>query len=394
MSKKMRILSIGHSYVVAMNRSILREIASDPQFEVVIGAPKTFNGSLRAIQLEPEPQGSKIKLIGIDAYFTQKMHLFFYNPLQLKKIMKTNFDMAHFWEEPYILSGYQLANQAKKNSLPYLFRTAQSLVKDYIFPFNYFEKQSVKYASTFVAGGHLVHNAMKEKNWNINGQVLTLAVDTHKFRPIEIPEKLEKIKKIGLQGPLLGFLGRLSEEKGIDLIMETLLPLKNYPWSFLFMGSGPYKEKILNWAKKNNLTDRIKILLLKHEEVPHYLPLCDLLLCPSQTRDFWKEQFGRMIVEAFASGVPVMASDSGEIPRVVSDAGLILPEANKIIWQEKVKGFLESPKSFDIFKQKGLERVEKFSAKTIAQEYKNLYLNSLNTKSNEDGSKNFEHKSI
>jgi glycosyltransferase involved in cell wall biosynthesis len=54
----------------------------------------------------------------------------------------------------------------------------------------------------------------------------------------------------------------------------------------------------------------------------------DTLVLPSLTRANWKEQFGRVLVEAMASGVPVIGSDSGAIPGVVGDAGLIVPEGD------------------------------------------------------------------
>ena len=107
--------------------------------------------------------------------------------------------------------------------------------------------------------------------------------------------------------------------------------------------------------------------------MPEALAACDLLICPSQTRPFWKEQFGRMIVEGFAAGVPVMASDSGEIPRVVGDAGIILPESDIHAWRDAIESFVDSPASLENFKQAGLKRVHQFSATTIAEQYKDVY---------------------
>lgn len=373
MGKKIRIVSVGHSYVVSLNRSILREIAEDPEFEVTVGSPKMFKGSLRTIGLEPEPAHSKLKVVGIDAFLTSKMHLFFYHPLQLKKLLGQSFDCAHFWEEPYILSGYQLTQSASTHKIPYLFRTAQSLIKNYAFPFNYFEKKSLKRAKSWVAGGHLVFQAMKDKGWEIPGQVLTLAVDTNSFKPFSDSEKESVRKKLGLQSPVIGYLGRLSEEKGCDLFMDVLSQLKHLPWSFLVMGSGPYEEKIRNWSVKEGLQERVKIQLFKHDEVPKVLPVCDLLICPSQTRKFWKEQFGRMIVEAFASGVPVIGSNSGEIPRVIGDAGIALDESDSAAWKYQIQRFLQNPKEFSEYREKGLERSHLYSAKSIAENYKKLY---------------------
>lgn len=373
MGKKIKILSVGHSYVVSLNRAILREIAEDPDFSVTVGAPSEFKGSLRTIPMEPEPVHSRLNLRPIDAFLTSKMHFFFYNPLQLRKLFSENYDCAHFWEEPYIHSGYQLAKTAAARKIPYLFRTAQSLVKNYAFPFSHFEKQSVAHAQTWVAGGHLVFEAMNSKGWGKTGQVLTLAVDTNSFKPLAENQKQALRIQKNLQYPVIGYLGRLSEEKGCDLFMNVLGQLKHLPWSFLVMGSGPYDEKIRAWARREGLADRVQVQLFKHDEVPQVLPVCDLLICPSQTRSFWKEQFGRMIVEAFAAGVPVMGSDSGEIPRVIGDAGIVLPESDPASWKSSLEAFLKNPQTLEPLIAKGLQRSQIYSAKSIAESYKSLY---------------------
>jgi glycosyltransferase involved in cell wall biosynthesis len=73
-----------------------------------------------------------------------------------------------------------------------------------------------------------------------------------------------------------------------------------------------------------------------HARVPAYLNAMDILCAPSQTTTHWREQLGRMLIEAFACGVPVLASDSGEIPFVVKDSGLIAREAEVSDWAQAI----------------------------------------------------------
>jgi glycosyltransferase involved in cell wall biosynthesis len=64
------------------------------------------------------------------------------------------------------------------------------------------------------------------------------------------------------------------------------------------------------------------------EDVPRYINCMDVLVLPSLTTPGWVEFFGRVLVEAMACQVPVIGSDSGEIPNVISDAGLIFHEGD------------------------------------------------------------------
>jgi glycosyltransferase involved in cell wall biosynthesis len=69
----------------------------------------------------------------------------------------------------------------------------------------------------------------------------------------------------------------------------------------------------------------------------------DVLAAPSLTTPGWREQFGRMLVEAFACGVPVIGSDSGEIPYVIGDAGVVVREGDVAAWAHALAMLLESP---------------------------------------------------
>ena len=62
--------------------------------------------------------------------------------------------------------------------------------------------------------------------------------------------------------------------------------------------------------------------------MPQRLRELDALVLPARTQANWREQFGRVLVEAMACGVPVVGSTCGEIPGVIGDAGLVVPEGD------------------------------------------------------------------
>jgi glycosyltransferase involved in cell wall biosynthesis len=83
----------------------------------------------------------------------------------------------------------------------------------------------------------------------------------------------------------------------------------------------------------------------------------DALVLPSRTTRLWKEQFGRVLIEAMACKVPVVASDSGAIPEVVGDAGLIFPEGDAQALADCLQRLMDSPELSQELAERGHARV-------------------------------------
>jgi glycosyltransferase involved in cell wall biosynthesis len=88
----------------------------------------------------------------------------------------------------------------------------------------------------------------------------------------------------------------------------------------------------------------------------------DILCAPSQTMANWREQFGRMVVEAFACGVPVISSDSGELPYVMGDAGVIAGERDEDAWVSAIGGLIGNPSARAELSSNGIERARSIYA--------------------------------
>ena len=376
MSRRLRVLTIGHSYCVALNRSLIREVARDSDFDVTVAAPRFFYGDLRPVTYEPEPEDSRLKVVPIETRLSKIVHLFSYDNAALKKLVREgDFDVVHAWEEPFILAGYQIARALRKSSARFCFRTAQSYVKRYPPPFNYFERKVRARAQGWIAGAGLVHEAMLRRGFpKETGRVLNLAVDLDQFKPLSEDARGEMLRELGLTGPVIGFVGRLTQAKGLDVLMQALEKIgAEKPWSLLLLGSGDYHDKVLAWAKRRGWSDRVRILLVKHSEVPRYIGCMDMMVAPSQSAKNWREQFGRMLIEAFACGVPVIGSDSGEIPFVIGDAGKVVRESDVDGWTRAIEELLDKPELRADLRERGLARANNYSVATIAQKYREFY---------------------
>ncbi|MBZ0309860.1 MAG: glycosyltransferase family 4 protein, partial [Anaerolineae bacterium] len=109
-------------------------------------------------------------------------------------------------------------------------------------------------------------------------------------------------------------------------------------------------------------------------EMPAYFQNLDVLVIPSRTMPNWKEQFGRVIIEAMASQVAVVGSDSGAIPDVVGDAGLIFREGNVDDLAHQLQKLLINAELRCQLAEKGRQRVlENFTQEQIAAQTVAVY---------------------
>ena len=106
------------------------------------------------------------------------------------------------------------------------------------------------------------------------------------------------------------FIGRLSEEKGILVLLETF---KNTSNQLRIAGDGPLKEKVLNIAA--NGSNIVYLGRLNKRRVAEELASCSALIFPS----IWYEPFGLVIIEAFSLSTPVIGSNVGSIPSLILD---------------------------------------------------------------------------
>ncbi len=369
-----KVLTIGHSYVVGLNQAVPAAIAQDESIDLTLAAPKFHYGDLRRVHLEVSSHPD-YEIVPISVHLTRWNHAFWYDGGALRNLIRRGgFDVVHAWEEPYTVSGNQIARAVGPTKSKFLFRTAQSIVKRYPWPFSAFERGTLRRADAWVAGGGLVYEAMVKKGFPADkGREINLGVDMESFRPFPSEEREAVKAELGLKTPVVGYVGRLVPAKGMDILMGALKKLKG-DWSLLALGSGPSREALLRWADRHGWADRVKILLVKHDEMPRYLSAIDVLAAPSQTMPNWKEQFGRMVIEAFACRIPVVGSDSGEIPYVIGDSGLVVPEADVNGWAGALQRLLDNPAYREELADRGYTRCgEKYSTTRIAQHYVSLY---------------------
>jgi len=366
-----RLVSVSHSYVVTLNRRLTNELArvGAGQWEVTAVAPRFFHGDLSPIQLQREPaEASQVE--AVRALFSRSAHMFLYGP-ELREKLARGVDLVHAWEEPYVFAGAEVALLTPRR-VPLVFSTAQNLFKRYPPPFAQLERWVVGRSAGWIAFGETVkQNLLARPGYAQRpARYIPMGVDVELFQP-DRAAGADFLRELGWKeqgAPVVGYLGRFVPEKGVELLRSVLERLTT-PWRALFVGGGPLEASLRAWGERQG--DRVRIVTgVPHAQVPRVLNAMEVLCAPSQTTPRWKEQFGRMLAEGFACGVPVLTSDSGEIPYTAGDAGRVLPEADVAAWTAALAELLESPDRRRELSTRGRERaVTRFAWPVVAREH-------------------------
>jgi glycosyltransferase involved in cell wall biosynthesis len=362
-----RLLTIGHSYVIAANRRLAHEMAIQGRgrWEVTAAAPARLPADLRKVTLEAiQDEACAVRPLSVS--LGSVPHLRFYR--RLRGVLEGPWDVVHVWEEPYVASGAQIAMLAPQRArvVP---ATFQNIVKRYPPPFNFFEREVLRRAAGWIAFGETVHEAQRGKPMYAArpSRIISPGVDVSRFKP-DGDARRAILTKLGWDDntPVVGFLGRFVPEKGLATLMRALEGLTR-PWRALFVGGGRMAAELAAFAAAH--PGRVRVMTgVVHDDVPAHLNAMTVLCAPSETTSRWREQFGRMLIEAMACGVPVLASTSGEIPHVVAGSGALLPEKQPDEWTRALDMLLSDADRRRELSERGLARAhEKFAWPVVAR---------------------------
>jgi len=359
----MRVLMVSKACVLKAYRKKLEELAKLGA-EMFLVVPKFWRDERGVLPLEEGEEGYKLLVDSLA--FNGNYHLHFY--LRLPFYMRTvKPDLVHIDEEPYNLATFQAMVLAQRAKAKALFFTWQNLYRLYPPPFSWFEQYNYRGASWAIAGNREAMEVLRRKGYR--GEISLIpqfGVDEETFKPGPAWKK---------DGPFtIGYAGRLVEEKGVHLLLKAMAGVKG-DWRLFILGTGPKRQELEKLASELGISDRTSFLsFLPSWQLPDFYRQLDLLVLPSLTKPNWKEQFGRVLVEAMACGVPVIGSTCGEIPNVIGGAGLVFPEGDVEALRDSILKLMADESLRLHFAQKGRERVlERFTQKAIASQTFEVY---------------------
>jgi glycosyltransferase involved in cell wall biosynthesis len=384
----MKILVASHSYIVDLNCEKLRALAHlEPDIEVTVVVPRRWRpGGVqnKIIETQPRQEGS-FRVVPVSNFSENNQGLLTFGADIIPLLREFRPQIIQVEQGAKALGYAQLITLNKLLGLKAknLFFTWWNLPYNLKFPVSLLEAYNLSNTHGVVAGNQDGVEVLRQHGYHGPIKVMPqLGVDESRFRPQPQPELKNQL---GIQPDdlVVGFVGRFVEEKGLLTLGKALAGLQGHPWKWLLLGRGPLQavliEKAVEWGIKDQV---ILVESVPHDEVPSYINLMNTLVLPSETNTQfktltaagWKEQFGHVLIEAMASKVPVIGSDSGEIPYVIEDAGLVFPEGDVAALQNCLQQLMEQPELAQKLAQLGYERaMSQYTNQALARQLLDFY---------------------
>lgn len=328
----MRVLMLSKACTVGIYQPKLEAIASRG-VDLTALVPPSWRDE-RGLQRLERAHTAGYQLREIPIRFNGNFHLHHY-PTLGREIRRFQPQIVHIDEEPYNLATWLALRHARGVGAKSLFFSWQNLQRAYPPPFSWGEGWTLRHVDYALAGTDDAASALRAK-----GYAGRLAV----IPQFGASPELFKPAAHRPQRPFtIGYIGRLVPEKGIDVLLKAAARLDG-DWRLRLVGGGTARDALAALAGSLGISEKVAFIgQLPSTDLPGEYHQLDALVLPSLTRPNWKEQFGRVLVEAMASGAPVIGSDSGAIPGVIGEAGLIAPEGDEAALAGALRRLREEP---------------------------------------------------
>lgn len=385
-SRPIRVLAVDHTAGVAPFRRKFAALAAFPDIELTVLVPDRWVENYRTVRATVLSRDGYRLEVGSVIWPGYENRAFFTGGLA-GAIRRARPDILHLWEEPFSFIALQalilrrvLAPRAKS-----LFFSSDNLARDFRYPY----RPSAVYAAierwvhgqcevgTAVSGE--VVEVLRAKGYGGPIDIVPHGLDLEAYAEPNPERRAAARERIGARDVVIGYAGRLLPMKGIDVLLRAaaVMATRAEPRAFTVavMGEGPDRERLVALASELGIGDRVLFLpSVPHESIPGALESFDITVVPSLTTPKWKEQFGRAALEAMAAGSAVVVSNSGALPYVVGDVGLVAPEGNPEALAEILSRLVATPVERETRGARGRERVrESFTWTALASALRERY---------------------
>jgi glycosyltransferase involved in cell wall biosynthesis len=309
----MKVLMISKALIVGAYQKKLEEMATLKDVDLTVVVPPAWKDPRGATRLE-KVHTSGYEFIVTNIAFNGNFHLHFYPGLG-RILRQTKPDIIHIDEEPYNLATFHAMWLARSHKIPAVVFTWQNLYRRYPPPFNLMERYVLKHADALLVGNTEAAGVWERKGYRGPMPLIPqFGVDPaiyYRHNRVNRRGKISVFKRRQVGPPsqpalVIGYVGRLVEEKGIEILLHAVRKLQG-PWMLQILGDGPDRKRLENMAQWLGIAPRVTFdQKMPSSHLPNYFSGLDVLVLPSLTRTNWKEQFGRVLIEAMACDVIAM----------------------------------------------------------------------------------------
>ncbi|MDE3074679.1 MAG: glycosyltransferase family 4 protein [Chloroflexota bacterium] len=363
----MRVLMISKALVNGAYQRKAEELAKLPGVELMVVVPPAWIQEGKPIRLDRAYTAGyelAVEPMALNGHF----HLHWY-PLLRRRFAAFRPQLVHIDEEAYNLSTFQALRLGRHFGSRSLFFTWQNIERRYPWPFSAFEQYVLSQADGCIAGNQAAAAIQRKRGFRRDIAVIPqFGID---------PELFVRRETASRSHFTVGFSGRLVAAKGLWVLCQAFERLPEN-CRLLLIGRGPLEGPLVERAKRAGWADRLTVAAAPSREMPELYSRMDCLVLPSLTTAAWKEQFGRALIEAMACGVPVIGSDSGEIPNLIGENGLICPEGDAEALAGAIGQLLQQPEKRRALAAAGRTRVlERYTQQHVARATYEVYLRSV-----------------
>jgi len=333
------------------------------ELRVIVPRRWKHYGQWRPTQHPIENPGFRLMPMGVALPWTGpgQSYLHFY-PGLARALREWPPDIIDLWEEPWSAVSSQACFLRDRlcPGAALVSETEQNIEKTLPPPFEWFRTSVLQQADFVVGRSEEALAIVKRKGFDGPARVVPNAVDADLFQPLSPAAKSAARRELGWEKDqfIAGYIGRLVEEKGladfVDALAHTPPDVRG-----VLVGDGPFEAQLREQIARLHLESRVSLLPARSPKLlAPLMGALDVLVLPSRTTPRWKEQFGRVLIEAGACAVPTIGSDSGAIPDVIGQAGRIFPEGDALALAKELGDLCAHPAAARALGQNGLQAVQ------------------------------------
>jgi glycosyltransferase involved in cell wall biosynthesis len=334
-----RLLVVSHPAVVSVNQEVYRELARRG-WDLTIVVPSRWRHSYSSAPVAPQAlPGLERALHPVPVVFRGRPQRHLYLASCRALCARARPDVAFVEAEPYALAATQWGHALTRLGVPFGVQCYENIDRPLPSPVRRLRSRVLRDAAFVAARSDTA--ARLACAWGARGEIGLAPPAVPAWERARESGPAAKERE-GERPFTIGYAGRLVESKGLMDLLGALRMLEA-PVELLLVGNGELRGRLEGEAIPGST---VRVLDgVTHERMASAYAQFDVLVLPSRSTATWKEQFGRVIVEALWCGVPVVGSDSGEIPWLIelTGGGLVFREGDREMLAARLTTLRDAP---------------------------------------------------